>query len=256
MKISTLIIVTIFLLIFPPSISAQVNTEKFRKNFYEEGLSGHLELDFSSRSGNVDITEVTVEHRNDYVWKNMITFVIIKGDYGWQGGSQYSDEALVHLRNVFKIKANLQPEIFTQIDYNKKRLLTFRGLIGGGFRFAINNNNITKLWYGASLMVEHERLDLSGIENHEENTKVIRWSSYLSSNINFNEQIIWTSTTYFQPIINDLKDIRLLSETNLELRLIKRLSLILGFQMRYDSEPPKGIKSFDTTLRTGIGITF
>ena len=246
----------IILQFFPSFISAQVNTEKFRKALYKEGLSGHVELDFSSRSGNVDITKVNIENRTDYIWKNMISFMIIKGDYGWQGGSQYSNEALAHLRHVFSMKANLQPEIFTQIDYNKKRLLSFRGLIGGGLRVPIYNSNITKLWYGAALMVEQERLDLTGIENHKKKTQVIRWSSYLSSNINFNEQIKWTSTTYLQPIINDFGDTRILSETNLEVELIKHMSLILGFQMRYDSEPPKGIKSFDTTLRTGIGISF
>ena len=58
-------------LIFSNLIYAQVNTEKFRKPIEYEGLSGYVEIAFSSRSGNVDITEVNIENRNDYVWKNM-----------------------------------------------------------------------------------------------------------------------------------------------------------------------------------------
>lgn len=248
----------IILLIFSNLIYAQVNTEKFRKPIEYEGLSGYVEIALSSRSGNVDITEVNIENRNDYVWKNMNTnsFLIMQGNFGWQGGTQYSDEALTHLRHVLRIKTNLQPEFFAQIDYNKKRLLMFRGLFGGGLRFAVYNHNKTKLWYGTAFMLENERLDLSDTDFHKKEVSVIRWSNYFSFNVDLNDQLNWTSTTYFQPLINDLGDTRILSETNLKVRLIEQLSFLLGFKFRYDSMPPKEIKSLDTSLRSGIGFTF
>ena len=259
MKILILINLKILVcLFFSNLIYAQVNTEKFRKTIYHEGLSGYIESDLSSRSGNVDIIEVNIENRNDYVWKNMNTnsFLIMQGNYGWQGGTQYSDEALVHLRHVLRIKTKLQPELFAQIDYNKKRLLMFRGLLGGGLRFAVYNHNKTKLWYGTAFMLENERLDLYDTDFHKKEVSVIRWSNYFSFNVDFNDQLNWTSTTYFQPLINYLGDTRILGETNLKVGLIEQLSLVLGFKLRYDSEPPKGIKSLDTTLRSGIGFTF
>ena len=106
------------MIIYPSHVSAQVNIEKFRNTLYPKGFSGHVALDLSTRTGNVKVTEITIENRNDYIWKNINSFLIIRGDYGWQDGKQYSNEVLMHLRNVFRLKANWKPEIFAQIDYN------------------------------------------------------------------------------------------------------------------------------------------
>ena len=257
MRLHYVFIIKIIILLFYPSyISAQVNIEKFRKELYPRGFSGYIELDLSSRTGNVDLTEITIENRNDYMWKDINSFLISRGDYGWQDGKQYSNEALIHLRNVFRVTSNWQPEVFAQIDYNKERLLSFRGLFGSGLRFAIYNSNETKFWCGTAFMIEHERLDLIQVDSNEKEVTVIRWSNYLTTNIDFNELIEWTSTTYFQPLIEHFGDIRIISETNLDVKLIKQLSLIIGFQMRYDSKPPDNIKSLDTSLRNGLVMKF
>lgn len=44
----------------------------------------------------------------------------------------------------------IQAEVFTQIDFNKSRLLTERELIGGGLRFRILKYNNLKFRLGTS----------------------------------------------------------------------------------------------------------
>jgi len=179
----------IMLLIIPNHIYSQVNIEKFRESAYEQGFSENVKLGLSSRTGNVDVNEINIESRSDYIWKEMNTFLVIRGDYGWQGGKQYSNEALAHLRHVFRIKAYIQPEVFTQTDYNKKRLLLFRALAGGGLRFTIEKSSKTTLWWGTAFMMEHERYDYKKNKSDEKEANVIRWSNYITANIDFTERV-------------------------------------------------------------------
>ena len=121
--VSLFMIQLIITLFFPSYVLSQVNIEKFRESKDVKGFSGHFELDFSSRSGNVDITKLDIESYSNYLWESMNTFLVIRGDYGWQGGKEFSNEGLVHLRHIFRSGADFQPEIFTQIDYNQKSLM-------------------------------------------------------------------------------------------------------------------------------------
>jgi len=246
----------IILLIFSNHSYSQVNIEKFRESTYERGFSGNVGIDLSSRTGNVDVKEVTIESRSDYIWKEMNTFLVVRGEYGWQGGKQYSNEGLIHLRHVFRIKAYIQPEVFAQTDYNKKRLLLFRALAGGGFRFTVEKSSKTTLWWGTAFMMEHERYDYKKNNGDEKEANVIRWSNYISANIIFTERVGWGMTTYIQPRIDDFGDVRILGETNLTTDLAKQLFLIITFRMHYDSKPFDEIKSLDTALGTGLVLDF
>jgi len=219
-------------------------------------FSGYSKLDLSSRAGNIDITEINIESRGDYMQNSMNTFYIISGDYGWEGGEEYSNEALYHLRHIFRIGTGLQPEVFAQIDYNKQRLLDFRGLIGAGIRYALYTGSGSALRWGSAFMFEHERLDIDEHDNHENETEAIRWSNYLTTGFELADTVTWTSTSYMQPRIDDFGDIRLLCETDLNIGLVRRLSLVVTFRLRYDSEPPEDIKSVDSTLGTGLQFSY
>ena len=245
-----------FCLIFTSYAGAQVNIEKFRKAKDDGVYSRYVKLDFSSRTGNVDITNIDVECRSNYLWKAMNTFIIITGDYGWQGGKRYSNEALAHLRHVFRSGMLWQPEVFTQVDYNKKRLLSSRELIGGGFRCAIYKSTKNKLWYGTSIMLEHERYDLEKSNSHEDIVTVTRWSNYVTANVNFNELTQLVSTVYIQPQFGNLEDIRILGETYLKIEIGELLSLVITFNIRYDSQPPDNIKLLDTEIIPGLVLNF
>jgi len=246
----------IFILIIISNSYAQVNIERFRKTEDSQGFSGYVQLNISSKIGNIEYTKINLKNHNDYIWSAMHTFLIVRGDFWWKKKEQYSNEALVHLRHVFRLGANIQPEIFFQIDYNKKRLLTFRDLVGGGLRFAMYKSQQANISLGTAFMTEYERLDLDGKNTHEEKVNVIRWSNYIATNIDLNDSIQWSWTTYIQPCIKEFGDYRILSEIDFVDKLSKHLSLTVAFRMRYDSKPPNNIKLFDGALDTGLAINF
>ena len=59
------------------------------------------------------------------------------GGFGWDDGKRIFNQALLHLRHVQDLSDLIQTEVFAQTDFNKKRLLTERELIGAGLRFRI-----------------------------------------------------------------------------------------------------------------------
>jgi hypothetical protein len=188
----------------------------------------------------------------------MNTFLIIRGNAGWKSGNRYANSGLAHLRHICWLGENLQPEVFTQFEYNKQRLMLFRGLFGGGVRISILKNDKSRLWWGTSMMYEHERLDIKENDSseHRRVVDVFRWSNYISSGFDLTDNVKWTLTTYFQPQIDKFEDIRILTDTNFNVGLSKKLSLDVSFRFRYDSRPPESVKSLDTVLLTGLALSF
>jgi hypothetical protein len=237
-------------------LSAQVNTEKFFRPDGKDGLSGYVEIDLSHRGGNVNVSEVDLETSANYRWSGMRSYLVLRSDYGWKDGSRFSDEALVHARNLFRTERALSPELFLQVDSNRRRLLQLRSLAGGGLRYNLKRSQGSRALIGASIMIENERYDLPVTNGHPEQTTVIRWSSYFSANGDLNQKADWSLIAYFQPQINDFGDLRLIGEGNFRVELLKKLYLVTSLSFRHDNRPPDGIKKLDTKIESGIAWSF
>ena len=249
-------VITTATLFLASHVFAQVNIEKFRKTDLDRGESGFVEFDLSSRSGNVDITELSVDCRSDFVRETTDSFIVLRGDYGWAKGETFSDEALLHTRHIRRLDKRVRTELFAQIDYNKKRLLDFRGLAGAGIRMSVYRQKRFTSWWGTAAMYEREELDIAPADRHDETSNAVRWSNYLTTNVAFDDRIGWSSTTYVQPDFGDFADVRILCDTNLNVDLNRRLSLVVSFRLRYDSDPPETIEKTDTRLGTGLALRY
>ena len=250
-----LVSLTLLTWLAPPALS-QVNIEKHRRDEEKLGFSWSIKFDLSARSGNVDAIKMEIGGRGDYVRKMSTTFLLTRVELGWQGGERYSNEALVHLRHVYRPRSWLRPEAFVQYDYDKARLLTFRGLIGTGLRFSLYQHRNMQFWWGSTYMLEHERLDLEEDAVHPEKVTVHRWSNYLTSRADFNERVRLLWTIYAQPRFDKPDDIRILGETSLGVELGSSVSLLITLRMLYDSRPPSAVDPLDTALKSGLAIAF
>ena len=249
--------INLFLLIFLISLSnAQVNIEKLRKTGDVKGLSGNFGFNISSKTGNVDITNIQLECRTDYIRQNMNTFLVFRKGYGWKSGEQYSNNGLIHIRHIFRLGKDIQPEVFTQVEQSKERLMNFRGLVGGGLRIALFRNEKRRLWWGTAVMYEYEKLNAAKVINHKIEVNVLRWSNYISSGILLGDNVRWTLTAYLQPQFEKFSDFRLLTDSKFEVDLSKKLALGITFRLIYDSESPDNVKSTDTELLTGLSFIF
>ena len=230
--------------------------EKLRRLDEGKDLSGALEFDLSVRTGNVETLEVGLGGRVDHVGDTATTLFVSDGGLGWQGGRRYSNQGLAHLRQVYRRQSRVQSEFFAQSDYDRSRNLTFRGLLGAGFRTSLFSNDAARLWWGSAYMFEHEQFELEAEDDHPERTSSHRWSNYLSSRVRLEKTTALAWTIYLQPRVDEPGDLRVLSEGDLELKLRRSVVLVTTASMRYDSRAPAKTKSLDTALKSGIALKF
>lgn len=233
---------------------SQVNIEKYNRFDASLGVRGSLSFYASAKTGNTDNQQFGVDGRINYSSEKYHMFLIGQGEYGWNKGDEYSNNALLHFRYLREVKKYFEPEFFTQINYNKSRLLLFRSLAGVGLRLSIISDTASNFDFGTAYMYEYEKLDLPETFLHADKTYNHRWSNYISFSSIITKISRLSMVIYVQPKINDFSDIRILSENHFGVALTDRLSLSINFSLRYDSIPPDGINDLDTNSRVGLTI--
>lgn len=250
------IIFLIFITLFSYTLTAQVNTEKFREASDSTGFSGNVDISATAITGNTDFQIINGDTRLNYNWGKSYTFFVGSAGYGWQDKEAFSNQALAHLRHVESLNDFLQLEFFLQFNYNKKRLLLSRELAGTGVRFKLLSEKSIKIRYGLAYMFEHEEYDLPANSSHGRLTDANRISSYATFDIQLKDGFNFISVTYYQPKISDWNDLKAISDNSFVSELSSLLDLTFGVSLRYDSRPPDTIKKLDTTTKFGLSFKF
>ena len=236
----------------PLPASTQVNLEALRSDDPPLGYSGSIGSNLTIRTGNVDFIQLGLNARFYHVTELVTTLVVGSGGIGLLGRSRFASSGLLHYRKTYLYNKAISPEWFSQLNYDRSQLLDFRMVLGGGARASFASGEWGEFGMGASLVLEHEALNLPEDAVHPTNTNTFRWSSFLTLRVVPTEQVVITSTTYLQPAFNDFSDLRTLGNVRIATSVTDELALTISFNLRYDSEPPDGIAALDTTLRTGI----
>lgn len=238
------------------ALSAQVNTERLRRDSLPPGLSASLDGAVSLHTGNVDFTLVELAGRVDLAGRSGTTFLVGRGDLGFQGGERFTRSGMLHLRRVRPLSTRLAAEAFGQVDHDRSRLLSFRGLLGGGARILVLGRQGVAVHTGIGYMFEHERLDLPADAVHPARTSNHRLTTYTTARLAVGSSGAASLTVYVQPRLDEIDDVRVLGDARLSAGLTDRMSLTMSFDLRYDSRPPDTVSRLDSTLRTGLGVTF
>jgi len=228
--------------------------EKFRTSEDSTGFTGNLDVSATALTGNTDFQVIIGDTRLEYNWGTNYIFFVGNAGYGWESKKAFSDQALVHIRDVQTLNSLLQAEFFLQFNYNKKRLLLSRELVGTGIRFRLVSEKSLKLRLGIAYMYEHERYDLPANSVHGRLTDASRLSSYVTFNIAIKEGFNFVSVTYYQPKISDWNDLKAISNNAFVSELSTFIDLTFGVSLGYDSRPPETIKKLDTTPKFGLSF--
>jgi hypothetical protein len=208
--------IAIFYLIISIEIFPQINTERYRQDA-DSGFSGAIDIEGLAQTGNTDFQLLSLGGRLNYNRINSYSFFVFTGGYGWNDGKQFSNELIAHLRNVEGLTDFLQFEAFIQFDYNKKRKLLARELIGAGLRYKILTSDDFKFRLGTSYFYENEEYDLPQVSVHDRSVNAHRFSSYSTFEFLIAANTKFTSVTYYQPDLANLDDYRVISENTLRI---------------------------------------
>lgn len=250
---------TIFLFI---PLSAQVNTERFRRNDAKEGFAHQIDLSAQVSKGNSNFIQVAGTYRTDFVRKNHHTWFLAQYRTGKQKNKKYINRGFLHLREMYRLNPSVQLEFFTQKEFDEFLLLKNRFLLGTGVRYTflkriekINPRHKNQIWafVGMGLMYEKEDLRTAPTPS---TTKLLRSTNYLSVRYQPNEDISLDNVWYFQPAFRAIQDYRILGETNLSFRLSDKVAFLTTLALRYDHEPPTNLKPLDLNIQNGLSIKF
>lgn len=247
MKIILLLLVAASVNIY----SQVVNVESRRMRTDTTGWIGSAEGSFQFSKAVDEIYDLGALLHMQYkgkkdLWLFLNEARIIKG-----AGKQFINAGFAHIRYNRKITADLlRWEVFTQYQYNKALEVGQRVLAGTGPRIKMIETDIFRAYAASLYMFEYqESVDKTIIERNH------RTSSYISVTLEF-ERFELRNTTYYQPNMKELKDYRILSQTDLLIKLADNLKFKTGFNFRYDSRPFPGVPETTYFLSNGILFEF
>lgn len=245
-------IVFLLLVLSSSSVFAQVvNIESRRMRSDTTGWIGTAEASFQF-SKSVDeifdlgaLIHLQFKGKND-LWLFLNEMRIIKG-----AGTQFVNSGFAHVRYNRKVtKELLRWEFFAQYQYNKALEVGQRVLAGTGPRFKLYDSDKFRAYIASLYMYEYqESVDKLIIERNH------RTSSYLSFTFDF-DRVEFINTVYFQPNMLDLKDYRVLSQSDLMFRIFENLKFKTGFNYRFDTRPFPGVPKTTYYLSSGLRFEF
>lgn len=252
------IVITSCLLLFSFNAKSQiVNIEKQRVNRPDSiHWTGHVNLGFNLVENNKTIITVNGDMRHDFSKKRHLFLSMSKYNLGKVDDEDFLNDGFQHFRYNYEINKWLVWEAFTQIQYNERINLKMRWLLGSGPRFKILNQDRYQLFFGTLYMYEYD----NEVQGEEEEETIIhrdnRISSYLSLSLQPLENLQFNSTSYYQPVLSDLSDLRLSSESNLLIKITKHLRFSSTFSIVYDSRTPDGVPNTTYGFSNGVRFEF
>lgn len=250
------ILTTVCLLGYACQAYAIVNMDDLHFREHRDGLSGSVNLQASSSSGNTQSTDVSFTGQLQWNRPQHINLLVIGYEYGKADDTRNQNKSFIHGRHVRQLSQRLDYEIFAQAEDNEFTRLTYRGLLGAGLRFPFANtaNHVAYLGLGAFREVEKIAARDSMASDTINHTG--RWNIYLMSRYKLAERIKFSNTFYWQPRMADSDDRRALFVSLLDIETGLRLSVQFSLETAYDSQPPDGVKKKDTKFKTGLAYRF
>ena len=231
-----------------------VNIESARMQSDTVGWMGGAGAAMSLTQNTQQVFGVDLSAHLQYKTSNDQGLWLILGDYNFLriGGEKYISNGFGHLRYNKKVNAWLRWEFFTQLQNNQVTQIDSRFLLGTGPRFKIFKTEIFRLYAASLVMYESEKERTEPVIKHED----IRSSSYVSFTFIPKENIQVISTTFFQPLLKNFSDYRILNQASLKVKAGKHFGLSLKWNYLHDTFPAGTAPKTTYSFASGVDFEF
>ncbi len=231
--------------------SQVINIEGKRFLRDTNGFTGKTDLSFSL---NQNINQVMILGTNIHAqYKYNKHRILSISDLLFMKADQkdFVNAGYAHLRYNYKIAPPIVTwEAFIQAQYNLILLLDRRYLAGTGPRFRVYKTQQIRLYMAALYMYEYQSQARETIQSYNH-----RLSNYLTLTLDLN-RIDFTSTTFYQPKLDEWSDFRIANDTSLEFELSQRLNIKAGLNLLYDTRQPPGVPPLTYLLKNALSLKF
>ena len=235
------------------SLNAQViNIENARLQTDTTGWKGEVAGSFALVNNGVKLWLAGADAHLQYKTEKDLWLALVH--YGLQKSAEenFSDQALAHLRYNRKMGKAVRWEVFTQLQNNLVNNIKSRFLAGTGPRVKVAGNAIIRLYAATAVMYEHEEESGSPKTIHRD----ARSSSYLSFTLTPAPNTELSATTYYQPLLNQFSDHRILTQARLKIKTGKYFSVQMRWYYLFDSAPAGNSPKETYTFSTGLAYEF
>jgi len=250
------IIAAMLFLMCTCQVQAIVNMDDLHFNQQDETLSGSVNLQASSSSGNTKSNNVSFANQLQWNSQEHINLLVLGYEYGETNDTRSSNKSFIHGRHVRQWTDSLDYEFYAQLEENEFTRLSYRGLYGTGLRILFADSDAHLGYFGLGGFREVEKLDPAEGEGQEEIRRTGRWNIYLLSRYKLEDRVKFSNTFYWQPRMADAADRRVLFVSALSFKTTRQFSIQFSYETAYDSQPPAGIEKRDSKIRTGIVYSF
>lgn len=235
--------------------AAQVNTEALRRDVKSTSpFFASVDGNFTGRAGNVTGVIAGGGVFGGYHSGDHIAFVRAQGDYTEFDSVVKVAKAFAHARYNYHLLGPFTAEVFTQVQRDRFIRLELRNLYGAGLRTALVEERSFEAFLGTAYMFEYE---IEGRRLRDpEPAKVMahRASIYLAPSWSITKGMRLSTVAYLQPRLDGPLDARIFDETVFTTDILPRLKVRIGVSVRYDTEPPEGVKGWDVEVKNSLAL--
>lgn len=237
----------------PEIINAQVlNIEQFRKKEDTSNyFTGNSITSFSATKKQNTLIQVNQDLSALYFSKKHFYLAIFSLQFLSLEGEDIFNSNYLHLRSNFNRKQRISTELFFQYQNDENLFMKHRILQGGDLRFKILNTKKAGIYFASGVMLEYEEWQKP--EEKKYINHFIKSTSYLSISITLNDNMDFSSTTYYQARPELFFKPRIFSDNRLTTKINKWLGFTASYHLFYDAIPIIDIKNF--TYETTLGLT-
>lgn len=228
-----------------------VNIEDRRTEFKDSsGMYERLDLGFNFIKNDKEVISVVGDFQIEFLQNDRLFLSLTKLALLKAGDESFINSGLQHLRYSYRWSDLFIWEAFGQIQYNEQLSISLRGLVGSGPRLSLDIGKGSSINMGLSYMWEYDEISGTKEIHHDS-----RLNSYISANFKI-LPVILSTTAYYQPLFNSIKDYRLTNQTTLSIQLHKKWSLKVAFNLNYDSHLPDNVPDLVYSITNGVRYRF
>ncbi len=240
-----------FLIFLIPAKAQVINIENKRFLNDTNGWVGNIDFNFNVYNNTQQVLQFSNAIRIQYQ-KNRSRFIFLNDlNFIKAGHTDFANSGYQHFRYNYKVNKWLTMEAFTQTQYNPVLKLDFRYLLGAGPRLKLLKKENARIYMAALYMYEYDDIMYGEVNLYEH-----RISSYVTGSFTILKNLDFTTTTFYQPNIEDKTDFRIANESSLEIHINKHLNFKSTFNMLYDTKQPLGIPDLVYSFKNGLSIKF
>ena len=246
-------LIILLLLFLSLNSSAQiVNTENAKMDTDTVGWKGSLNAAVGLSKYVAKVFSTYFGVHVQYKTKKGLWILLGNSNFLKVEDNNYADSRFLHLRYAVKLRRRFHWEFFGQVEDNKVIKLKSRVVFGTGPRLKVFSNKFIHLHIATHINYEQENEQSDPPRQHSD----FRSSSYISFTITPNERTEINSTTFYQPLLTNFSDSRVLNQVRLKVSANKHFAVNLQWNYFHDRYPVKAVPETQYSFNAGVSYDF